>query len=99
VSAVGALGALAVFSGAVVGAAGRGPNTTPTVRAVRAIATPFPWVVATLLTFGALPAPIGGYARPASMSIGLAASFAAAAAAAGELSSTGANSSRRTRRR
>jgi hypothetical protein len=56
-------------------------------------------VVATLLTFGALPAPIGGYARPASMSIGLAASFAAAAAAAGELSSTGANPSRRTRRR
>jgi hypothetical protein len=99
VSAVGALGALAVFSGAVVGAAGRGPNTTPTVRAVRAIATPFPWVVATLLTFGALPAPIGGYARPASMSIGLAASFAAAVAAAEELSSTGANPSRRTRRR
>ena len=33
-------------------------------------------VLATLLTFGALPAPIGGYTRPASMSIGLAVSFA-----------------------
>ena len=81
-SALGALGALAVFSGAVVGAAARDPDTTPTVRAVRATATPFPWVVATLLTFGALPTPVGGYARPASMSIGLAASFALAVAAA-----------------
>ena len=44
---------------------------------VRAVATSFPCVLATLLTFGALPAPIGGYARPASMSIGLAVSFAA----------------------
>ena len=73
VSALGALGALAVFSGAVIGAAVRDPDPTPMVRAV---ATPFPCVLATLLTFGALPAPIGGYARPASMSIGLAVSFA-----------------------
>ena len=77
VSAVGALGALAVFSGAVVGAAVRHPDSVPTAWAV---ATPFPCVLATLLTFGALPAPIGGYARPASISIGLAVSFIVSAA-------------------
>jgi len=75
VSALGALGTLAAFSGAVIGAAVRDPET-PTVRAV---VTPFPCVLATLLTFGALPAPVGGYARPASMSIGLGVSFAVSA--------------------
>ena len=41
--------------------------------------TPFPCVLATLATFGMLPAPIGGYLRPASMSIGLAVYFAVSA--------------------
>ena len=72
-SALGALGALAAFSGAVVGSAVHHPDSAPTAQVV---ATPFPCVLITLLTFGALPAPIGGYARPASMSIGLAVSFA-----------------------
>jgi hypothetical protein len=76
VSALGALGALAAFSGAVIGATVREPGSAPKMRAV---ATPFPCVLATLLTFGALPAPVGGYARPASMSIGLAVSFAVSA--------------------
>jgi hypothetical protein len=39
--------------------------------------------MSTLLSFGALPAPVGGYARPASMSIGLMAYFLSAAATAG----------------
>ena len=77
VSAITALGALAVFSGAMIGSAVRHPDSTPTVRAV---VTPFPCVLATLLIFGKLPAPIGGYARPASMSIGLAVSFAVSVA-------------------
>jgi hypothetical protein len=43
--------------------------------------TPFPAVLATLLTFGFLPAPVGGYARPASISLGLLAYFGIAAIA------------------
>jgi hypothetical protein len=66
-SAVGALGALAAFSGAL------------TVEALRrdpagsrwALVTPLPCVLSTLLGFGLLPAPVAGYLRPASMSIGL----------------------------
>jgi hypothetical protein len=77
VSAFGALGTLAVFSGAVIAAAVRGPNSASRGWA---LATPFPCVLATLSTFGALPAPIGGYARPASISIGLAVHFGVAAA-------------------
>ena len=66
-SAVGALGALAAFSGSLTIEALRrsGPPT------VWALVTPFPCVMSTLLTFGVLPAPVAGYARPASMSIGL----------------------------
>lgn len=79
VSATGALGALAVFSSSLVVAAVRGRSTAPTVWAV---VTPLPCVLATLLTFGSLPAPVGGYARPASMSIGLMVYFAVTAASA-----------------
>ncbi len=77
VSALGALAALPAFSGAVIGASTRRPGSAPRVLSV---ATPFPCVLATLMTFGALPSPIGGYARPASMSIGLAVSFAVSVA-------------------
>ena len=79
VSAVGALSALAAFSGSLTVAALRRESTAP---ASWAVVTPFPCVMSTLLTFGALPAPIGGYARPASMSIGLMVYFAVAAASA-----------------
>ena len=79
VSAVGALSALAVFSGSLSVAALRRASTAPTPWAV---VTPFPCVMSTLLTFGALPAPVGGYARPASMSIGLMVYFAVTAASA-----------------
>lgn len=76
-SAIGALGALAVFSSSL------------TIEAVRrrspassrwAAVTPFPCVMSTLLTFGDLPTPVAGYARPASMSIGLFVYFAVTAA-------------------
>jgi hypothetical protein len=80
-SAVGSLGALALFSGALTTARLRRRLDAPlTWSAV----TPFPCVLTTLLTFGALPSPVGGYARPASISIGLAAYFAVAAAVAGD---------------
>ena len=46
----------------------------------RSLLTPLPPVIATLLSFGALPAPVGGYARPASISAGLATYFALTAA-------------------
>ncbi len=74
-SAVGALGALAAFSGSLTIEALRrsGPPT------VWALVTPFPCVMSTLLTFGVLPAPVAGYARPASMSIGLMVYFAVTA--------------------
>lgn len=78
-SAGGALGALAVFSGCLTAAAMRRRGAGP----VRwAQVTPFPCVMSTLLTFGLLPYPVGGYVRPASMSIGLLMFFAVAAASA-----------------
>ena len=55
VSAVGALSALAVLSSSLTVAALRRGNTAPTPWAV---VTPFPCVMSTLLTFGALPAPV-----------------------------------------
>lgn len=79
VSAAGALAALAVFSGCLAGAALR---RGPTPRWWAAV-TPFAGVVSTLSTFGRLPFPVGGYARPASMSIGLLIFFAVVAATAG----------------
>jgi len=78
VSAVGSLGSLAVFSVNQVMAALRGRTDAPLVSSV---VTPLPCVMATLGTFGALPAPIGGYARPASISAGLLVYFAVTAAA------------------
>lgn len=77
VSAVGALGALAVFSGSLTMDALRRRDPAPTLWAV---VTPFPCVLSTLLTFGFLPAPVAGYVRPASMSIGLMVYFAVTAA-------------------
>ena len=77
VSAAASLSALAVFSASLAVPAVRGRSSAP---ASWPAATPFPCVVATLLTFGALPAPIGGYARPASISIGLMTYFAITAA-------------------
>jgi len=78
-SAAGTLAALAAFSAS---------TTVPALRhrtgevGWRAAVTPFPFVVAALLSFGRLPAPVGGSARPASVSIGLMTYFALAAAAA-----------------
>jgi hypothetical protein len=79
VSAAASLGALATFSASLAVSALRHRSSAPSWRSA---ATPFPCVMATLLTFGALPAPIGGYARPASISIGLMTYFAIAAASA-----------------
>jgi hypothetical protein len=77
VSAAASLGALAAFSASLTVAALRRRDSAPD----RSLAvTPFPCVMATLLTFGVLPAPIGGYARPASISIGLMTYFAITAA-------------------
>lgn len=76
-SATGALTALAIFSGSQTVAALRRQSVAPTSTM---IVTPLPCVGLTLLTFGVLPAPIGGWARPASMSIGLIAYFAVNAA-------------------
>jgi len=80
-SAAGSLGALAAFSASLTAAALRrgGPASV-----WRSGVTPFPCVMATLLTFGHLPAPVGGYARPASISIGLMTYFAITAASGGE---------------
>jgi hypothetical protein len=77
VSAATSLGSLAVFSAGLAVSALRRPRPRP---AWRSAVTPFPPVLAALLTFGALPAPVGGYARPASISTGLVAYFAVAAA-------------------
>jgi hypothetical protein len=77
VSAVGALGALAVFSGSVTIAALRCRDGAATLWVV---VTPFPCVLSSLLTFGVLPAPVAGFLRPASMSIGLVVYFAVTAA-------------------
>ena len=78
-SAVGALSALAAFSASLTIEALR-RNPAPTVWA---FVTPFPCVMSTLLTFGFLPAPVAGYVRPASMSIGLIIYFAVTAASDG----------------
>lgn len=79
VSAVALLAALALFSASqTIRVLGHG-STAPTVRS---LITPVPCVLAPLLTFGALPAPIGGYLRPASMSTGLAVYFAITAVTA-----------------
>jgi hypothetical protein len=68
ISAAASLSALAIFSASLtVEALGR-RNSAP---AWWSAVTPLPCVMATLLTFGVLPAPVGGYARPASISIGL----------------------------
>lgn len=72
VSASGAFTALAIFgAGLTWDALGRQGNPPTSSMVV----TPLPCVILTLLTFGALPAPVGGWARPASMSIGLAVYF------------------------
>lgn len=78
-SVTGALTALAVFSGSLTVAARRRQSHATTSRVV---VTPLPCVLATLLTFGVLPAPVGGWARPASLSIGLMVYFAVTAASA-----------------
>ncbi|MET1004285.1 MAG: DUF6796 family protein [Propionibacteriaceae bacterium] len=75
-SAAATLAALAAFSGGLTVEAFRRTSAASRWTAV----TPFPCVLATLLTFGALPAPVAGYLRPASMSIGLLAYFGVAAA-------------------
>ena len=79
VSATGALTSLAVFSGSQTVASLRRQSNAPTSTMV---VTPLLCVVSTLLTFGVLPAPVGGWARPASMSIGLVAYFAVTAVSA-----------------
>jgi len=79
VSAIASLGALAVFSANQTVAALLRRSTAPILWSA---VTPFPCVLATLLTFGTLPAPVGGYARPASISIGLLVYFAVATASA-----------------
>jgi hypothetical protein len=79
VSAIGSLGALAVFSANLTVAALLRRSTAPIIWST---VTPFPCVLATLLTFGTLPTPVGGYARPASISIGLMVYFAIAAGSA-----------------
>jgi hypothetical protein len=77
VSAAASLSALAVFSASLTVAALRRRSSAP---AWWSAVTPFPCVMATLLSFGVLPAPVGGYARPASISIGLMTYFAITAA-------------------
>jgi hypothetical protein len=78
VSTAGTLGALAAYSAALAVAGLRRRDSAP---AWPSVVTPLPCVLATLLTFGRLPAPVGGYARPASISIGLLIYFAITAAA------------------
>jgi hypothetical protein len=80
ISAATSLSALAVFSASLTVAALRHRNSAP---AWWSAVTPLPCVMATLLTFGVLPAPVGGYARPASISIGLM-TYWAITAASGE---------------
>ncbi len=77
-SAVGVFGALALFSGNLtIEALRRDPPASRW-----AFVTPLPCVLSTLLGFGLLPAPVAGYVRPASMSIGLLLYFAVTAASA-----------------
>lgn len=78
--AVGSLASLAVFSADLTAARLLASGTDPDWSLA---VTPFPFVLLTLLTFGRLPAPVGGLLRPASISAGLTAYFAIAAAAAG----------------
>ncbi len=78
-SAIASLGALALFSCSLTVAALRHRGTASISWSS---VTPFPCVMVTLLTFGALPAPVGGYARPASISIGLLSYFVIAAGSA-----------------
>lgn len=75
-SAVGALGALSGFSGSLTIEAVRRRDPAPTW----AMVTPLPCVLSTILAFGVLPAPVAGYVRPASVSIGLMVYFAVTAA-------------------
>jgi hypothetical protein len=77
ISTAATLGALAAYSASLTVAALRRRDSAG---AWQAVVTPLPSVMATLLSFGALPAPVGGYARPASISIGLMAYFAITAA-------------------
>ena len=70
---------MAVFSSSQTVASLRPQSNAPTSTMV---VTPLLCVVSTLLTFGVLPAPVGGWARPASMSIGLVAYFAVTAVSA-----------------
>ena len=79
-SAVVCLGALAVISSCATVAALSGRSSSP---AISSAGSAFPSVVATLLTFGLLPYPVGGYARPASISTGLLLHFCVAAATSG----------------
>ena len=79
VSTVVCLGSLAVMSSCAAIAALSGRSSAPTMSSA---ASPFPCVGATLLTFGLLPYPLGGYARPASISTGLLLHFCFAAASA-----------------
>jgi hypothetical protein len=76
VSTAASLGSLAAFSASLTVSALRRRRPGP---AWRSVVTPFPPVLAALLTFGVLPAPVGGYARPASISLGLMTYFAVAA--------------------
>ena len=77
-SAVGVFGALALFSGNLtIEALRRDPPASRW-----ALVTPLPCVLSTLLGFGLLPAPVAGYLRPASMSIGLLLYFAVTATSA-----------------
>lgn len=76
-SAAVTLGALALYSASPVVAALRRRRSASVWRSA---VTPFPCVAAALLTFGRLPAPVGGYARPASISVGLMTYFAITAA-------------------
>lgn len=79
VSTAASLGALAAYSASLtVSELRRSDSASPW----QSVVTPFPPVMATLLSFGVLPAPLGGYARPASVSTGLATYFALTAVSA-----------------
>ena len=75
-SAVATLAALAVLSLDLTLAAHRRGHDWRRQAGV----TPFPWVLASLATTGRLPAPVGGFLRPASISCGLLVALALAAA-------------------
>lgn len=76
ISTAATLGALAAYSAGLAVAALRRRDSAS---AWQSFVTPLPSVMLTLLSFGALPAPFGGYARPASISIGLMTYFAVTA--------------------